>query len=180
MQRNLTPLPLWMTVAAITLAVGIVTLLAFTLRRDSVADDANDRVQTSALLPDNWSTYGAEVWSVGYPNAWEIDSELLGTGGMTTARAISFHPADITDVDGDFVRVEKEFRALENIEESFAAMPSVTRSEFRFASYPAVKFSTSQRDEYYVSYNEDLYRITTDHPSLNEVSMMLVTFRFGD
>ena len=53
MQRSLPPLPAWMTFGAIVLAVGIVTLLAFTLRRDSGVDDANDRVQTSALLPDN-------------------------------------------------------------------------------------------------------------------------------
>lgn len=179
MQRNLPPLPAWMTFGAIVLAVGIVTLLAFTLRRDSVADDANDRVQTSALLPDNWSTYGADVWSVGYPNEWQITrTDGDPAAGFEEQDSVAFSPAA---PDGtDYLRVQKELQTLEDIEASFAAMPSVTRSEFRFASYPAVKFSTSQRDEYYVSYNEDLYHIATDHPSLNEVSMMLVTFRFGD
>lgn len=176
MQRQLQPIPLWMTVAALVAAVLLVVSLMLTLREETTFDDAGERAQQSSILPDDWSTYGADVWSIGYPNDWEIDSDRLGTGGPTTTLSLHFHPANAAE--GEFVRVEVEARTLADIEEAFDAVPGVTRSEFRFAGYPAVKFSTSRRDEYFVSYNDVLYRIVTDFPRKDEVGIILATFKF--
>ncbi len=168
MQRRLSPLPLWLLCIAVGLAVGVVTLLAFTLRRDSVAVDANDRAVESALLPDNWSTYTADVWSIGYPNDWEIE-------GRPTEW--EFHPSVIQEL-GTYMFVRKLTRTLTQIEATKVGQSDVTRSEFLFAGYPTVKFSVNGGDEYYISYNDDLYLILTDHPTMNEVGIMLATFRF--
>lgn len=166
-----------MTAAAMVAAGVLVVLLAFTLRQESTFDEATERVYQSSLLPDNWSTYGADVWSVGYPNTWEIDSELLGTGGPTTTRALHFHPNDAEEGE-EYLYVERESRTSEEIATVFAETPGVTMSEFRFAGYPAVKYSTYKRDEYYISYEDDIYRIATDYPKMDEVGIMLATFKF--
>lgn len=166
-----------MTFGAIVLAVGIVTLLAFTLRRDSAVDDATERAQTSSYLPDNWSTYGADVWSVGYPNDWEITVTREDQDGNEINPYWNFTPVD-GEEGKHYLFVRKETVTLDEVEASLRGQPGMTRSEFRFASYPAVKFSTNGRDEYYVSYNDDLYLIWTDYASMNEVSIMLATFRF--
>ncbi len=176
MDRRLQPLPLWVTLVALGAAVGLVAFLALTLRQESMFDDATERALQSSLLPDEWSTYGADVWSIGYPNTWGIDRELLGTDGSLTTYSLHFHPVD--GDEGDYLRIEEEARALEEIEVAFAETSGVTRSEFRFAGYPAVKFSTYRRDEYFVSYEDTLYRIATDYPKNDEIGIMLATIKF--
>lgn len=179
MSSTLPQLPTWMTVAAVVLALGIVVLLAFTLRRESTADDANERVAESLLLPDNWSTYGADVWSVGYPNDWKITVTRVDAEGNAMEPYWNFGPTDADD-GSDYIFVRKETAlTLDEVEASFRGVPGMTRSEFRFAGYPAVKFSTYQGDKYYISYNDDLYIIATDFPNDNDVGIMLATFKFA-
>lgn len=167
MQRQLSPLPMWMTLVALGAAGSLVLLLAFTLRRESTFDDANTRVYESSLLPDDWSTYGADVWSVGYPDDWSI---------ARNGDAVVFAPEDADD--GDYLYVEKAPDTLETYENAYSEVAGMTRSEFRFAGYPAVKYSTYRRDVYFISYNEDLYIVSTDHPKDNEIGIMLATFEF--
>lgn len=179
MQRQLTPLPMWMTLVALIAAGALVILLAFTLRRESTFDHATERALQSSLLPDDWSTYGADVWSVGYPNTWTITRTVSDATAVLPAQDhIAFSP-DAPD-GTTYLRIEKDVRTLADIEAVFGNTPGVTRSAFRFAGYPAVKFSTYRTDEYYVAYEDAVYRIVTDYPKSDEIGIMLATFRFGD
>lgn len=177
MQRSIPTLPTWVTLLAVLLAAGIVTLLAFTLRRESAITDATERAYESSLLPDNWSTYGADAWSVGYPNDWKIAVTREDADGNAVEPYWDFAPVD-GEEGKHYLFVRKETVTLDDVEAGLRGQPGMTRSEFRFASYPAVKFSVNGRDEYYISYNDDLYFIWTDFPSMSEVNIMLATFRF--
>lgn len=170
---------MWMTLAAVVVAGALVSVLVVTLRRESTFNEATERVLQSSLLPDDWSTYGADVWSVGYPNTWEIDSDLLGADAALVMQRLHFYPIDADEGDVYF-QVEKEALTLEEVATAFSEKAGVTRSEFRFAGYPAVKFSTYRRDEYYISYGDGLYRIVTDYPKSDEIGIMLATFKFID
>ncbi|MBI1907951.1 hypothetical protein HYS28_00855 [Candidatus Uhrbacteria bacterium] len=169
--RHLRQLPSWLTIGTLVVAVVFVTVLLVVLRRDQGArarsETASDRVFRSALLPDEgWVTYGADVWSMGYPAAWSVAALDDGVA--------------IVDDDGETqLTVREESRALGTIDATFDGDGSVTKSEFLFAAYPTIKYAhLSGREEYYVSYNDRVFAIVTDDAADEEIGIMLATFQF--
>lgn len=171
MRRHLRQLPASITIVTLVVAVALVAALLLVLRRDqgvrAQQERASDRVLRSALLPeDGWVTYGADVWSMGYPSDWTIAPI---DGGVA-----------VVDDDGaTYLTVAEEARALGAIDAAFAEDGSVTKSEFLFASYPTVKYShLNGRHEYYIAYNDKVFSIVTEESDEEEVGIMLATFQF--
>lgn len=161
-----------LTLTVVIVALALVVALLFVLRRDqgirARQETASDRVFRSALLPDEgWITYGADVWSFGYPNDWTVQQDA---DGITV-----IHPS----TNEIYLTISEETRTVGAMSMMYQSDASVTKSEFLFAGYPATKFThRNGREEYYVEYNARLFAITTDIPTEVEVGIMLATFRF--
>lgn len=160
------------SVTIITLVATLVFVLALfvSLRRDQGVrarqETAADRVFRSALLPDEgWLTYGADVWSIGYPEEFAVLQEQAGIA--------------IIEDEEIYLTVAEETRAVDDIVALYEADVSMTKSEFLFAGYPATKFThRNGREEYFVAYNDRLFAISSDFPTEGEVGIMLATFQF--
>lgn len=172
-RRDIGQLPHGIMIAALAIAVGLAAFLFITLRRDQTAEDtAADRAFRSALLPDDWSTYGGDNWSVGYPSEWDV----------TITDDIVFHPTDAPQEKiHDYFSVEKPAKDLETVLELYDTRGDVTeRSEFLFAGYETVKYAIASGGTFYVIdyQGEDVYIIGTFKNDDADIGIMLATFKF--
>ncbi len=177
--RHLRPLSAKLTCAALLGAVALSAVLFLALRRDQTLatrqETASDRVLRSPLLPDDgWRTYGSDVWSVGYPDHWTV-KQIQESGGSK----IVFTPPDERLARGEvYFAFQEDLRTQQEIETAYAVI-GMTKSEFLFAGYPALKYaSNSGREEYFLFYNDRVFYIVTDYPKEEDVGIMLATFQF--
>lgn len=172
-RRELPPFPLPVALGALLVAVGLTTFLVMTLRRDQAEDEtAADRAFQSALLPDDWKTYGTDFWSVGYPSDWVV--ERMDEG-------LEFVPPSYRDerekMGSTYFALREDDRTVEVIEAAYA-QTAMVKSRFLFAGYPTIKYTDGSRQELYVSYEDRILRIVTDYPNDPEIGIMLATFKF--
>ncbi len=166
------PFPLF--VAAMLLAIGLVAFLLFALRRDSAQPDetSGDRTFRSALLPDDWTTYGGDYWSVGIPDDWSVrvgDDIVIGPSNRSVVQ------------QRDYFAVASPQATNEEVHAMYQARGDVTQtSEFLFAGYETVKYDISSGGVFYViNYkDEQTYIVSTLHNDDPEIGIMLATFQF--
>lgn len=154
--------PLWLSIITVLLAIALGVTLAVVLRRDVLSGDtAAQRAVRSALLPDNWKTYDAQVWSMGYPEDWDV---------VTTAEGFTWRPAYADEGDNYLsVDVVDGYTPTDALEET---------STFLFAGYETIKYTYPTYTVYVVDYTDATYRISTEFPDEPEVGIMLATFQF--
>ncbi len=170
-------IPLWLTIVAVAGAAGLVVFLSFSLRQESPKNTQDGGAWTSSLLPDGWLTYMGDVWTMGYPADWSVQHLTEESDGKVTSGSVFFQP--VAGVGSDYVTIGQERVSLSDITLRYQdVQPTPTRDAFLFAGYPAVKYTFTDRVEYYISYNKALIRILTTHPDNAEVDIMLATFEF--
>lgn len=167
------PLPLMLV--AVLAAVGIVAFVLTTLRRDGVqtGETSADRTFRSALLPDDWSTYGGDTWSVGVPDDWEVTVD----GGATL-----LHPSNAAEAEReDYFAVTRVEGTVDNALAQYEGRTDIVESSsFLFAGYETVKYVLdSGRTFYVIDYaGQAGYVIGTRYNDDAEISIMLATFQF--
>ncbi len=156
----------------LVLAAALVASLFIVLYRNqdlrSAASTAAERVVNSPLLPEaHWKTFSGSVWSMGYPEDWQVSTV---PGGLAFT-----DPFTVTT----YLTVGETSLSLKDITASYTSTSGVTKSEFLFAGYPATKFTLpSGQQDYYIAHNQEIFTISTQYPDDQNVGIMLVTFQF--
>jgi len=161
-----------LTAVMLLLAAGLVVTSFIVLRRNqdlrSAASTASDRVISSPLLPRNhWKTYGGSVWSMGYPEDWQITPSKDGLSFIDPFTETSY--LTVSELDS----------SLEDVAAIYQAQADVTKNEFLFAGYSANKYTLPSGEQaYFVAYKDRTIKLSTLYPEQKEVGIMLVTFQF--
>jgi len=162
------------TTIMLLVAIALVTSMVVVLRRNqdlrSAASTASDRVINSPLLPRNhWQTYGGSVWSMGYPEDWQIVPTPIG--GIDFVDPFT-NTTYLTEVEPT--------RPLADLLADYSTGFGITKSEFLFAGYPATKFTSLEngQQDYFISYKDRVIMLSTQYPDDQNVGIMLVTFQF--
>jgi hypothetical protein len=176
MRRNyLTPVSPLATAIIVLVAISLVVSVGLVFRREqslrSLQSTASDRVVRSPLLPDEgWKTYDAAVWSMGYPDDWQIYQSADGVLSLVD-------PFTNTT----YLSIVEPTRPLAALLSDFSTDLGVIKNEFLFAGYPATKFtSLNGQQDYFVAYNDRVIMLSTQYPNHQEVGIMLITFQFID
>lgn len=171
MRRTPPPVSPLATIIMTLLAIVLVVLMIIVLRRGqdlrSVATTAADRAISSSLLPvAHWKTYVGSVWSMGYPEDWQLIPSKEGLSFVDPYTATSY--LTVSEVDSTLAEVAIYYQDNGS-----------TKSEFLFAGYPANKFTLpSGEQDYFVAYKDRIIKIITEYPDDQKVGIMLVTFQF--
>ncbi len=157
-------------------ALGLVLTLVLVLHRSqdlrALQSVAGERVLRSPLLPESgWKTYGGTIWSMGYPDDWQtVATPTAGSAGVSFVDPFT---------NTTYLTVGETTQTLDQVDATYSALPGITKSTFLFAGYPATKFTlVSGQQDYFISYNNRIFTLSTEHPDQQEVGIMLVTFQF--
>lgn len=156
-----------MLIFAIALVVSMIVVLRRGQDLRSTASTAADRAISSPLLPiAHWKTYIGSVWSMGYPEDWQLIPSKDGLSFIDPFTNISY--LTISEVASTLAEVATYYQDNGS-----------TKSEFLFAGYPANKFTLpSGEQDYFVAYKDRIIKIITQYPDDQKVGIMLVTFQF--
>lgn len=132
------------------------------------ATGSGENTQHSALLPANWETYRADVWSVGYPPDFEVQTRADG--------AVWFLPSGVADAKTYFL-VAQQDTTLDAYRISRDAEGYLEPVDVMIANYPAAKYTIGNgRVEYVVSYHNGVIIVASDDIDDETIAIMFATF----
>ena len=132
------------------------------------ATGSGENTQHSALLPSNWETYRADVWSVGYPPDFEVHTRADG--------AVWFLPSGVADKKTYFL-VTQENTTLNAYKIARDAGGYLAPVDVMIANYPAAKYTIGNgRIEYVISYHNGVVIVASDDLDDETIAIMFATF----
>jgi len=124
----------------------------------------------------NQATYANNElkYQLSYPADWQVDEKGLSQPN----KEVIFSPRDAAAFTVYF-SISLDERDLETVRQAYMEnSPGAASSEITFAGQPAIQFSTENRVEVYVPYQERLYLIYSDQPLDEQVVSMFSSFQF--
>ena len=115
-------------------------------------------------------------YRLGLPGDWHVDENGMTNG---TNKEVIFYPPN-AEPFVTYLSISLDFRTLDQIISFYAQnVPDAVREDTIFNGYTAVKYNyTSDRNEYFVPYGNQIFLIASDRLNDGVVQSMLMTIQF--